>query len=229
MTWQEANYDESKAHINFSLLWLHIYIYTSQKYAEYNKDTYDYHKGDREYGIKIHNDSFWIYKGLSHKSFEFPYTFQFIRHSVLRKDGKWEHDYSKLGRKVNRIKNSCYENMTMKDGSIKKNYNKDLWDDKWKDVLYSEVFDYTYTLESGKVQKRKATVKVEEREWRRYFLVWFKWKANIHKYIEINFDEEVGERSGSYKGGVFGTSCQFLNDSETTEECFRRFEKTKKM
>jgi hypothetical protein len=229
LSWHEADYDEGKAHLNISILWFHLYIYTSQKYAVYNKETYDYHQGDREYGIKIHNNKFWFYNGLKHKSFEFPYTYRHIRHSVLKKDGSWEHDYSKLGRKVNRITDNYYEDRLMKDGSIKKDYNKSFWEEKWDKILYKQIFDYTYVLNNGTVQKRKATVKIEEREWRRYFLVWFKWKAKINKYIEIEFDKEVGERSGSWKGGVVGTSYQFLNDSETIEECFRRFEKNKKM
>ena len=229
LSWKEADYDESKPRINISLLWFHLYIYTSQKCAIYDKEKYDYHQGEREYGIMIHNNSFWIYNGLKHKAFEFPYTYRFIRHSVLRKNNNWEHDYSKLGRKVNRIKDSYYENITMKDGSIKKNYNKDFFDKKWDNIIFKVVFDYTYVLESGKIQKRKATVKVEEREWRRGFLTWFKWKAKINKYIEIEFDKEVGERAGSWKGGVVGTSYPFLNDTETVIECFRRFEKNKKM
>jgi len=62
ITWQEADYDEGRAHVNLSLLWFHLYIYTNQKYADYDKDNYDYNKGEREYGIKIHNDTFWVYK-----------------------------------------------------------------------------------------------------------------------------------------------------------------------
>jgi len=229
MTWREANYDESKAHINICFLWFHLYIYTSQKYAVYDKETYDYLQGDREYGIKIHNDSFWIYKGLNTKSFNFPYTYRHIRSSALRKDGIWEHDYSRLGKKVCRIKDDYYKNIVMKDGSITKDYSKNFWEEDWDNILFKQVFDYTYVLENGTIQKRKATVKVEEREWRRWFLLWFKWKAKISKYLSISFDSEVGERSGSYKGGVTGISCQFLNDKETVEECFKRFEKTKKM
>ena len=229
ITWKEADYDESKASINLCFLWFHLYIYTSQKYAIYTKENFDYNKGEREYGIKIHNDKLWIYYGLKTKSFEFPYTYRFIRHSVLRKDGNWEHDYSKIGRKVYRISDNYYDSYVMIDGSIKKEYNKSFWEKKWDNILLKQIFDYTYILKNGNVQKRKATVKVKELEWRRYFLIWFKWKAKVNKCIDIEFDNEVGEKSGSWKGGVIGTSYHFLNDSETIEECFRRFEKNKKL
>jgi len=216
ITWREADYDESKAQINISILWLHLYIYTSQKYAKYDKETYDYHQGEREYGIAIHNNNFWIYNGLKQKAFEFPYTYRFIRHSVLRKDGTWEHDLSKIGRKVYKSK------------QVETSYSKDFWDKKWDNILYKETFDFKYIMKDGTVQKRKATIKLEEREWRRYFLLWTKWKNKINKVIDIEFDKEVGERSGTWKGGVIGTSYKILDD-ETPEQCLRRFERNKKL
>ena len=198
ISWSEAGYDEGKANLNLSILWLHLYLYTSQKLEKYNKDTYDEHKGDREWGIKIHNNVFWIYNGLKHNAFEFPYTYRHIVHSIKRKDGQWENDYSKLGLKAYKTKNRDYTENIMKDGSITKNYSKNFWDnEKWDKILYSETFDYTYHLKNGNTQNRKATIKIEKREWRRYFLWWTSWNNKINTFIDIQFDKEVGERSGS--------------------------------
>ena len=228
LSYTEASYD-SRPKLSISL-GFYLLFYISQKRAIYEKYTYDHNQGDREYGIKMHNNIFWVYNGLKTNAFEFPHTYRFIRHSTLRIDGKWEHDYSKLGRKVNRVKkNRDYIEHAMKDGSVTKDYSKNFYDNnRWKNILYIEDFDYTYILENGTIQKRIATIKVEEREWRRYFLVWTPWKAKISKYIEITFDKEVGERSGSYKGGVTGTSYNMLPD-ESAEQCLRRFEKNRKL
>ena len=224
ITWQEAGYDEDKAHINLSIMWIHLYIYTSQKYAEYNKDNYDHNQGEREYGIKIHNDTFWIYKGLKNSNWEFPYTYTHIRHSVLKKDKTWEHDYSRIGLKVYKAKRQVQSVHKMKDGSLKKSYSMDFWDKKWDDILYKETFDFQYIMKSGKIQNRKATIKIEKREWRRKFLVWTKWKNMLRKTIDIEFDKEVGERSGSWKGGTIGMSFE-MKPGETAEQCLRRFER----
>jgi len=231
LDWSEANYDEGKEHITISILWFHLYIYTSQKYAKYSKETYDENQGDRHYGISIHNNAFWINNGLNYKAFEFPYTYRHIRHSILKNDNTMIHNYSKLGRKVYNIKEDerFYTLQKMKDGTTKKDYSMNFWDKKWDNILFRQVFDYIYILNDGTVQRRKVTIKVEEREWRRLILLWTPWKAKVNKYIEIEFDKEVGESSGSYKGGVVGTSYQFLNETETVEECFRRFEKNKKL
>ena len=87
----------------------------------------------------------------------------------------------------------------------------------------SEIFDYEYKLDGGEVQHRKATVAVERRTWYRK---WFKWlpKLNIVKTsIAVEFDDEVGSRAGSWKGGCVGTSYT-MKPGETPEQTLRRME-----
>jgi hypothetical protein len=65
---------------------------------------------------------------------------------------------------------------------------------------------------------------VEEREWRPR---WFKWTSlfsKVKRTIDINFNDEVGERTGSWKGGTLGCGYDLLPD-ETPLECLRRMEK----
>lgn len=117
-------------------------------------------------------------------------------------------------------------------------YEQQMPDGSWLDVMsrytdegkqepYSEVYPYTYVLRSGTVQKRVATVSK-----RRHILTWraFKsigWPRWIKPSIDIEFDDEVGERSGSWKGGCIGCGYYML-PGETMEQTLRRMEKERK-
>lgn len=85
---------------------------------------------------------------------------------------------------------------------------------------YSKVYDYTYYLKNGEVQQRKASVTVERRTW--YMRGW-SWKKKVITCIDVAFNDEVGERAGSWKGGTIGCSYELLPD-ETPEHCLRRME-----
>lgn len=82
---------------------------------------------------------------------------------------------------------------------------------------------YRYKLRSGKVQRRTATFRVIEQEWRRW---WLPYKM-VWRGIDVQFDEEVGERSGSWKGGTVGCGYELL-PGETPVQCLRRMERERK-
>jgi len=83
-----------------------------------------------------------------------------------------------------------------------------------------ESHQYKYKLRSGKVQERTATIKAESRLWYRPWLPFRK----LSRYIDISFSDEVGERSGSWKGGVLGCSYEMLKN-ETPLDTLRRMER----
>lgn len=155
-----------------------------------------------QYGFYYHSRAFWINKGKKVKKISMPYELIWVRTSSLRKDGTWEHE--------------------MKGGE-----RKHFYEDKWKKILWSETYPYVYTLKRGKIQYRKATVKVEEREWR---WRWFQWTTLFslkRRTIAVDFNDEVGERTGSWKGGC--TGCGYnMNDGELPEQTLRRMEKERK-
>ena len=158
------------------------------------------------WGIAHHNNSLWIYRGGKGNmnggnkwwSFNDPWSMQWVRTSALKKDGGWEHET--------------------------KGNSKDFWQDKWNDILHIENHPYTYKLKSGVVQNVEATIKVYEREWRMHWFKWTKIGNSISRTIDINFSSEVGERSGSWKGGCTGCSYE-LKNGESPLECLRRMEK----
>lgn len=82
-------------------------------------------------------------------------------------------------------------------------------------------YDYTYTLKNGTVQHRKAKVSIERRTWK---MRGWPWKKLIRTSIDVAFNEEVGEGTGSWKGGTVGCGYNLL-PNETPEQCLRRMEK----
>jgi hypothetical protein len=51
--------------------------------------------------------------------------------------------------------------------------------------------------------------------------------SKTQKTISIDFDREVGERKGSWKGGTLGCGYELL-PNENPLECLRRMEKDRK-
>lgn len=108
-----------------------------------------------------------------------------------------------------------------KSGWRKEERGDDFWDkEKWKNDIVLESHPYTYTLKSGEKQERIATIYQEKRYWRR----WFNLHTKCKHFIEIEFSDEVGERSGSWKGGCIGCGYE-VRKGETALECLRRMEK----
>jgi hypothetical protein len=97
------------------------------------------------------------------------------------------------------------------------------WQER-KTLAYTERHPYAYTLRSGKVQERTATVTK-----RRHVLTWrafrhLGWPRWIKESIDVEFDGEVGERTGSWKGGCIGCGYD-MKPGETMEQTLRRMER----
>jgi len=88
---------------------------------------------------------------------------------------------------------------------------------------------YKYVLRSGEVQERTATVTAERRSWcwRARPFRWLRWPSKVATSIWVEFSDEVGERTGSWKGGTVGCGYELRQD-ETPEQCLRRMERARK-
>ena len=92
---------------------------------------------------------------------------------------------------------------------------------------YTETHPYSYLLRSGEVQHRTATVSK-----RRHILTYRAFKALgyprwVRESIDVQFSDEVGERSGSWKGGCIGCGWD-IQSGETMEDALRRMETVRK-
>lgn len=150
------------------------------------------------YGIYYFGKAFVLCKGEKRKYFRMPWDWEWVRISVLTQSGTWVHETKKQRR--------------------------DFWDSKWDKVIYREQYPYKYKLKNGEVQERVATIKVEKREWRWKALMWSKFPRMIRKTIDVEFNDEVGESTGSWKGGTIGCSYDMMK-GETPLECLKRMER----
>jgi hypothetical protein len=170
-------------------------------------------------GIGIFDDSIWISPlawtdewsrndpwWRRNHYFSFPWKWDWYKTEIL------DHD----------IKNVVWSEQK----GDKKSYF-DTWDVRNKaKKLVSKTYPYAYKLKNGEIQLRMATVYVERRTWRMewWWLLPFKL---INTTIDVTFDGEVGERTGSWKGGCL--SCSYdLFPNETPEQCLRRMEQERK-
>ena len=94
-------------------------------------------------------------------------------------------------------------------------------------IATKSVHDYTYVLKSGEVQKRKATIYADRMEWRWNALQWLPWPRLVRDSINVSFDGEVGEETGSRKGGTIG--CGYtMKPGEKAIDTLRRMERERK-
>ena len=195
-----ASYFDNRAHIVLCLGWVQFFI-SLPIYSDWDDCDYP------EYGFYYHESNLVICYGMDkHKFIHMPWELDWYRTSKLRKDGAWEHEISKDKRRK----------FNHKDFEAQEAHEKE--------VLWSEDYPYIYNLKYGEVQNRIATVKVRECEHRPR---WFKWTSlfsKISKYIDISFSDEVGEETGSWKGGTIGCNWDMLK-CETPEQSLRRMEK----
>ena len=86
------------------------------------------------------------------------------------------------------------------------------------------IHKYKYILKNGEVQERIATINGEEREWNWKWFTWLGFPKKVIRSINIEFDQEVGERTGSWKGGTIGCGYDWFK-GETQAESLKRMER----
>lgn len=196
-----AGYFDNRASVDFSFGWGQFYIhipFIRSKYDECDPPQYGFYF----YGEALwFPDTFVICKGKKTKHIYLPWSYDWVRTSIMLKDGSWEHE--------------------------RKGERKDFYKDEWKEKKWTETHPYKYTLKSGEIQERFATITVDEREWRQRWLKWTPLFKMVRTSIDIQFNDEVGERSGSWKGGTLGCGYNLLKD-ETPYDCLKRMEEERK-
>lgn len=90
-----------------------------------------------------------------------------------------------------------------------------------------ETHPYRYMLKTGEVQERMAECYAERRVRRLRWLRWSSLFQRVTYQINVTFSDEVGERTGSWKGGCIGCGYE-LRPEETIRECLKRMESERK-
>lgn len=163
----------------------------------------DPHEMMESWGVYYSNASVvWCWGDFT-KFFHMPWDYDHIKCETMRPDGTW----------ATYVSSYDEGRMNKKTGLIMEP------DGRWEGT-----YDYHYTLKSGEVQERTATVYVERREWRKKWLKWTPLFAKVRKSINYTFSDEVGDRTGSWKGGCI-SSGETMRKGETAEQAFRRMER----
>lgn len=139
-----------------------------------------------------------------------PWAWEWERTSYLLTNGQWADETREIRAEM-RILSGAHASYE---------YYRDL--PKW-----TEAYPYKYLLRSGEVQETVATIRVMEMEHRRRFLRWTRFGRKIWRYIDVEFASEVGERSGSWKGGTIGCSYT-LRPDELPRVALKRMEQERK-
>lgn len=146
--------------------------------------------------------------GSRYKIVEMPWrNWEQTSHEVMRPDGSWVPFVGSWEEGPLRVVNDKGSTLGGKE----------------PDGRHTETHDYNYMLKSGEVQKRTATVYAERRIRRLKWLRWTSLFQRITYAIDVTFSDEVGERTGSWKGGCTGCGYE-LKPDETIRECLKRME-----
>lgn len=201
----------------YGIIYLDLPIYSGIDNSEYPEYGFYWYGGG-----KWEINSFWWCWNMKKKCFYMIWSWEWVRTSVLKKDNTWEHEV--------------------------KGQNKHFYEDRWNEIIWKESYPYTYVLDRGEIQNRIATLKVEEREWRWKNFKWSPYPRMVRKTISVEFSYagllersvliekrfhptknsekvtgEVGERTGSWKGGTLGCGYDML-PGETPLQTLRRME-----
>ena len=202
---------------NWGSLYLHLPIYSKHDDCDPPHYFKFYFYGEGNSSDFFKSDSFWIGWGTKLKKFDLPWAYEWMRTSraiKMTEDGRdvaeWLTEKSKR-----------YPKVTLEE-TISKNH----WDEPYTSMLYKERHEYTYTFKDGSVQKVMCTVRISEREWRQHWLRWTSWRTKTRRTIDVDFDTEVGEETGSWKGGVMGTG-NTMKPGQTIFEALQHMMKTR--
>ncbi|MFT5662604.1 MAG: hypothetical protein ACI9TV_003261 [Sulfurimonas sp.] len=143
---------------------------------------------------KVNFPTCFIWQWGNYKSYDMPWAYTHIRHSILLKDDIWEHEL--------------------------KGQNKGFYISKWKEKQF--MIEYNF-LDKSDLTYIPTKVYVAEREWRQHWLKWTGLFAKVVRTIDVEFSKEVGSRKGSWKGGTLGCGYN-LKENETALECIKRME-----
>jgi len=210
ITYAECGYEEGNGELHISMFGWHSvfkFPWKSKRFPDGDCDA-------PQWGIAIHNNTFWIYKGGNGNwgggskwwTWDIPFfTKEHVRHDVQCDFSDDDHEKD--------LRMVPYDNLV---GNYDKNYTP-LKENK---LVYKYHYNY---LDKYDGEVIPCTFWVEEREWRPKWLTWTGMFKTVNRYIEIEFDKEVGKQKGSWKGGCVGCGYDLL-PGEHPIECIRRME-----
>lgn len=160
----------------------------------------------KQYGITYFERSLHVHWGRT-KVYWLPWDWKIVRHDLLHMDGSL---YYRNSYPIKKRSYSWYEVLEMKESPFPKS------------DVQTQVADYvelTHYTKDGRKQVAKIRLVGEEREWRWRWFSWLPWPRQISRVVDCSSDVELGERAGSWKGGMMGWSAP-LEKGQSLREAF---------
>ena len=214
LAYEECGYEEPNGKLHISLFGWHS-VFT----MPWKSKRFPYGDCDAPtWGIQIHDSSLWIMKGGDGNmnggskwwSWDIPFfTKVHVRHDVMCNLANWDEPED--------LRLVSYDHLQRHSG-------KDYVPLIENELVKKYYYDYLDSYDNTRIP---CTFWVEEREWRPKWLTWTGCFKKVHRYIEIEFKNEVGPDKGSWKGGVLGCSYDLL-PGEDPMDCIKRMERERK-
>ena len=185
-----------------SMAWMfHAHLFLANIFIHFPgpriSEVKDKHSEWQQWGVHFTREYISFNWKYRYKGFDWPWQWRHVAHTVRRADGSYVPYVGSWER------------------------------DKEPDGRESFTYPYSYILKNGEVQHVNATVHVERWSRKRHCF-WFTNRYDrFRQDISVDFSDEVGERSGSWKGGTIGCSYEML-ECETPERTLRRMEQERK-
>lgn len=172
-------------------------------------------EGGKSYGIQLYHvdahdwifDHIWVRLGNFSKTFYMPWAIKLHKREVLMKNTSWEERPKSFMLKGSNLTTKEYEKV----------------EKEFKSKIQTGTYDYTYILKNGETQKTKANLSIEKSTLYYSIFKLFKLFPIKRKYLNVEFENPIGEGVESWKGGTVG--CGYLmNKGEDIIQCIKRME-----
>lgn len=191
------NYDEYKNRSVFCLC-IGIYkLFISIPLYSYKSKEYENPMDYPRLGF-VYSGMLLVYYWKDYKGFFMPWEYELVKHDILYPGGEV---YMSSDCTKNSKRTSWYE-LEHKDHLVK-------------------TINLEHKLKDGTLQNVKVKLRGEEMFFKMRMLKWLPFHRSS-RYVDFEFSEEVGEGTGSYKGGLLQTSAE-LKLGESLEKAFYRW------
>lgn len=143
------------------------------------------------------------------KMYWYPWHPHLIRHDLLKPDGSLYHRNHS-----SKVRDSVYWYQVL--DKLKQQFpNQEI------DSPLTETVKITHITSSGSKQHATITLTGEEREWRPKWTRYLPFNKHTQRTVNCSSDIELGEKAGSWKGGLMGWSCEWRHGESMTDAFYR--------
>lgn len=202
--------DRQRMQLTFGLWHLYVNIPLWKPKTMFDGNYMD----EPQYGVSFFERALWLYFNQRTYSFDMPWSWIIVRHDLLLPNGQvyWRNKY-KGGRHVG----GEYSWYQVLEGIKRVPGTK--YDTQTEAVQYVEL---DHCTKGGKQQHAKIRLVGEERVWRWKWFTWFPFINITQRVVDCSSDIELGEKAGSWKGGMMGWSCEW-RQGEEMKQAFNRW------